>query len=168
MVRQCLLHRVPCSLPGRGTWRLDFRSHCGVAVVDVVTFTVVDVVVVVFIYPCYFSGTVSQEEMVIILLYRYPGSQSVLHSALALAGTEFVEVSDSILPPSLWTWCGCRKVEFRGVEVRPARLIDQSTVRLVAAAAANETFFSSDLIIFHFVSSWVDLIVIYLTRLRVT
>ncbi|MPC40321.1 hypothetical protein E2C01_033876 [Portunus trituberculatus] len=49
-----------------------------------------------------------------------------LSSTLSLAGTEFVEVSDSILPPSLWTWCGCRKVEFRGVEVRPARLIDQS------------------------------------------
>ena len=77
--------------------------------------------------------------MVISLLYIFlPASPS---STLSLGGAEFVEVSDSILPPSLWTWCGCRKVEFRGVEVRPARLIDQSPVRLVDAAAANETFF---------------------------
>lgn len=44
-------------------------------------------------------------------------------SAPSTGGPEFAEVSDSILPPSPWASCGCRKVEFRGVEVRPAALL---------------------------------------------
>lgn len=77
-------------------------------------------------------------------------------------------MSDSILPPSLWTSCGCRKVEFRGVEVRPAHLIDQPPVRLVDAAAANELFFFTfNYFSFCFRLGCLNLIIIYLMSLKV-
>lgn len=48
------------------------------------------------------------------LLVNIPGG-GLARSSPSTGGTKFAEVLDSILPPSPWASCGCRKVEFRKV-----------------------------------------------------
>lgn len=123
------------------------RTHPGRRAAADSTCAAVDVV---FIKLCFFRSLF----YVVISRLKFLAAGLACSSSPSTGGPKFAEVLDSILPPSPWASCGCRKVEFWGVQVRPAALLISLRCLLLTPLPRTNLFLHLHISL---ISDWVEI-----------